>query len=57
MNVNPGRAQPKMQDTYWGGRLQKIVYRDGTPKGMKVVLQERGVNVTKMKGDKMGQAL
>lgn len=57
MNVNPGGAQPKMRDTYWDSRLQKMVYRDGTPKGMKAVLQERGVNVTKMKGDEMRQIL
>ena len=36
-----------MRDTYWGGKLQRMVYRDGTLKGMKAVLIERGVNVTK----------
>ena len=30
-----------------------MVFPDGTPKGMKQVLCERGVNVTKMKGDEM----
>ena len=42
-----------MRDTTWGGRVQKMVFPDGTPKGMKRILIERGVNVTKMKGDKM----
>lgn len=53
MNVKPGGAQPKMHDTIWGGRIQRMVFPDGTPKGMKEVLCERGVNVTKMKGDEM----
>ena len=34
-----------------------MVFRDGTPKGMKEVLLERGVNVTKMKGDEMREIL
>ena len=28
------------------GREQLMVFRDGTPKGLEVVLQERGVNTT-----------
>ena len=28
------------------GREQLMVFRDGTPKGLEVVLQERGVNIT-----------
>ena len=44
MNVRPGGAQPKMRDTIWRGRVQKMVLRDGTPKGMKQVLIERGIN-------------
>ena len=55
MNVKPGGSQPKMRDTYWSGNLQRMVYRDGTPKGMKAILIERGVNVTKMKADEMRQ--
>ena len=57
MNVKPGGVQPKMHDTIWGGRVQKMVFADGTPKGMKEVLRERGVNVTKMKGDEMRATL
>ena len=30
-----------------------MLYQDGTPKGLKAVLIERGVNVTKMKADQM----
>ena len=57
MNVRPGGAQPKMRDTTWRGRVQKMVLRDGTPKGMKQVLIERGINVTKMKGEEMREVL
>jgi len=34
-----------------------MVFSNGTPKGMKEVLHERGVNVTKMKGDEMREIL
>jgi len=53
MNVRRGGAQAKMRDTTWRGRVQKMVYPDGTPKGMKQDLIERGINVTKMKGEQM----
>jgi len=41
MNVKPGGAQPRMEDTIRGGRVQKMVFSNGTPKGMKKVLCER----------------
>ena len=41
MNVKPGGAQPRMRDTIWAGRVQTMVLDDGTPKGMKMVLEER----------------
>ena len=34
-----------------------MVFSDGTPKGMKAVLIERGINVTKMKADEMRTTL
>ena len=40
-----------------GGREQKMVFDDGTPKGMKQVLLERGVNTTKMKAEQMREIL
>lgn len=43
MNVKPGGAQPPLHDTVWNGRVQKLVDRRGVPKGMKQVLEERGV--------------
>ena len=43
MNVNPGGKQPKMRSTNWNGQVQLMTLPDGTPKGMKMVLEERGV--------------
>jgi len=57
MNVKPGGKQAVLRDTVWNGRLQKMVQPDGTSKGMKLVLQERGINVTKMKADDMRSTL
>lgn len=51
MNVHPGGAQPRMWDTYYNGKQQKMVFPDGTPKGMKQVLEERELNVSKMKAE------
>ena len=53
MNVKPGGgAQPVMRDTYWG-KKQKMVLPDGRPKGIKLILEERGVDTTKMKAADM----
>ena len=57
MNVNPGGSQPKMRDTTWNGTLQKMVAADGTPKGMRKVLEERGVSVAGMKAADMWKTL
>ena len=40
MNVKPGGCQPKMRDTVYDGVTQRMVFDDGTPKGMKQVLIE-----------------
>lgn len=53
MNVHSGGAQPKMRDTVWAGKVQKMTLADGTPKGMKLVLKERGINTATLKGDDM----
>ena len=57
MNVNPGGSQPKLRDTIFNGKLQRMVYADGTPKGMKQILQERGINTSKMKKQDMKDCL
>lgn len=40
MNVNPGGQQRIMRDTVWQGKVQKMTYSLGIPKGMRTVLQE-----------------
>jgi len=44
MNIKPGGAQPCMRDTVWAGKVKKMVFDNGTPKGMRNVLEERGIN-------------
>ena len=53
MNVGPGGAQPRMRDTIWDGKVQQMVMSDGRPKGMRIVLQERGVDTMGMKAGDM----
>ena len=53
MNVRPGGKQPCMRDTVWAGRVQQLVDDDGVPKGLKKILEERGINTSRMKGDDM----
>ena len=52
MNVYPGGKQAIMRDTVWDGKTQKMVLPDGTAKGMKLVLQERGVEVKGLNAEK-----
>ena len=51
MNVNPGGKQ---RDTVWNGRVKKMI---GVPKGMRRVLQERGVDTSSMGADQMQKTL
>ena len=44
MNVNPGGKQPVQRSTEWNGKIQHMVIPDGTPKGLRLVLEERGNN-------------
>lgn len=37
-----------MHATTWAGKSQTMVYSDGTAKGMKAILEERGINTTNM---------
>ena len=53
MNVGSGGAQPRMRDTIWDGRVQIMVLADGRPKGMRIILQERGIDTTRMKAADM----
>ena len=53
MNVGPGGKQPVMKDTVFDGKVQKLVNDSGSPKGMKLVLQERGIDTLGMNALKM----
>ena len=61
LNVNPGGVQPKMKDGWqWSGSVkqtQSMQLPDGTPKGMKLILKERGYNVTGLKKQDLQSAL
>ena len=57
MNVYPGEKQPALRDGLWEGSVQNMTLPDGTPKGMKMVLLERGVNVKGMNAAKMREKL
>ena len=57
MNVNPGGKQRVMRDTIWNGKIQKMSYSIGIPKGLRVVLEERGVNTRGMIADQMHEIL
>lgn len=51
MNLKPGGGQPIMRDTFFNGNVQHMVFPNdypddklcGKPKGMKIILQERGL--------------
>lgn len=53
MNLNPGGQQPRMRDTVWREKAQKLVFPDGTPKGLAVALRERGIYTRGMLLDDM----
>ena len=57
MNVGPGGKQLKMRDIVWDGGVQKLLDNCGTPRGMRAVLEERGVDTTGMKAKEMRDAL
>ena len=57
MNVSSGGKQPVMRDTVWNGNVQRMVLDDGRPKGMKIILKERGVDTHGMNAEKMREKL
>ena len=42
-----------MRDTTWNGALQTMVRVDGKAKGMKMILEERGVDTKNMRAEDM----
>ena len=57
MNVNPGGKQRVMRDGWWGGKPQRMTFANGVPKGLRAVLEERGVNTHGMNADQMREVL
>ena len=57
MNVLPGGAQAKLRDTVWAGKVQRMVFSLGVAKGMKRVLEERGINTASLRADDMRKIL
>lgn len=46
-----------MRDTVWQGQVEKMNFSLGVPKGMRTVLNERGVDTRGMVADKMRETL
>lgn len=57
MNVKLGGKQRVMRDGWWGGKVQKMVTSSGVPKGLRMVLEERGVDTRGMNADKLREVL
>lgn len=57
MNVKPGGKQSKMHSTIWSGRVQEMCDSSGIPKGMKQILEERGICTDTLKADDMRKIL
>ena len=57
MNVNPGGKQPIMHDTIWARKPQKVNFALGIPKGMRRVLEERGINTSSLISPQMKEIL
>lgn len=46
-----------MRDMVWQGKKQKLTFNIGTPKGMKLILEESRVNTRNTNGDQMRKVL
>lgn len=46
-------GQQRVRDTTWAGRPQATVHSNGTAKGLRTILQERGINVSTLKAEDM----
>ena len=57
MNVKPGGKQPVMRATIWAGKVQEMTFALGVPKGMKQVLEERGIRTESLKAEDMRKIL
>ena len=43
----------RVRDTSWAGRPQPMVLPDGSAKGLRTILEERGINTATLKADDM----
>ncbi len=57
INVLSSGKQPAMRDSVLDGKSQRMVHPDGTPKVMKAILEERGVNTKGMKAQDLRDKL
>ena len=57
INAKPGGKQLCMRDTVWNGKVQRMVFNIGIPKGLIQVLTERGKYHKKLKLDDMRKEL
>ncbi len=57
MNVRDGGKQPFLRDTVWDGKVQQLITAAGVQKGMKTVLEERGINTRGMNAVMMREQL
>ena len=57
MNAKPGRKQALLRDTVWDGKIQRMVFSIGVPKGLVQVLKERGKYRPGMKLEEMRQEI
>ena len=53
INVHDGGKQLFMKDTIWNGQVQRMVTAGGEQKGMKSVLEERGINTSGLNAEKL----
>ena len=57
VNVGPGGKQARLRDTVWAGKLQKMCFNICVPKGMKIILEERGINTDSLHKEDMQMIL
>ena len=57
MNIKDGGKQSTLRDTSWNEKLQRMKHPNGKPRGVKTILEERGVNTSGMVGDDMRKIL
>ena len=56
-NVGPGGKQPRMCESEWAGKPQKMCFNIDVPKGMKIILEERGINTESLRKEDMQKIL